>query len=532
MEDDFKKQLLGVGTEIGGGVGTDLATSPLLGLGPAGIAGYVGINAFQGSFTNYQVQKYLNPDEDVNWGEVISSGVFGAIPFMDIPSKAKYAKYLGKAGSLKRAVVGGGGIGLAGQQLNKAFDSGEFLTPTEAGLAIGIGGAAGGSIKAVGDKLSSSLVNKVKETGTLSQRTTRRMEKILNPNWKEKIRSKLTKEGLIDPDGNVTLTEYDKSIIAKDRKFWENINVRRVGMWVKEFNGTPQQGTTIFLEEKAAFGRQKSAATWLNKYFKALTTELDDDGVPLSELVIGEVNGKIRLVEKGSPNSYPQAFEVDHRRAIQELRSLGIPMGLGGNFRDNLEIVYAVFNRAKNNLGNPSLPAEFSAALGLSTTLKDMVGKYFKSKLTLKGLDIPEEFKEQALFRMLDDLQNEISGLGPDGTVTAAQVKKWSEAIAAREVKFWKTLGDPFLKEVIAYKNTAPADIQKQIDVDRVLSSKINPDMIYEDLQRIDPRLFSILTAKTKRKFKKAADKFIGTKRGLRASMSKQRFEQEDYGLD
>ena len=89
MENDFKKQLLGVGTEIGGGVGTDLATSPLLGLGPAGIAGYVGINAFQGSFTNYQVQKYLNPDEDVNWGEVISSGVFGAIPFMDIPSNAK-----------------------------------------------------------------------------------------------------------------------------------------------------------------------------------------------------------------------------------------------------------------------------------------------------------------------------------------------------------------------------------------------------------------------------------------------------------
>ena len=203
MEDDFKKQLLGVGTEIGGGVGTDLATSPLLGLGPAGIAGYVGINAFQGSFTNYQVQKYLNPDEDVNWGEVISSGVFGAIPFMDIPSKAKYAKYLGKAGSLKRAVVGGGGIGLAGQQLNKAFDSGEFLTPTEAGLAIGIGGAAGGSIKAVGDKLSSSLVNKVKETGTLPQRSLRKMEKILDPNWKEKLRSKLTEMKVIDPDGNV-----------------------------------------------------------------------------------------------------------------------------------------------------------------------------------------------------------------------------------------------------------------------------------------------------------------------------------------
>ena len=529
MEDDFKKQLIGVSTEIGGGVGTDLATSPLLAMGPAGIAGYVGLNAFQGSFTNYQVQKYMNPDEDVNWGEVVSSGVFGAIPFMDIPSKAKYAKYIGKAGSLKRAVVGGGGIGLAGQQLNKAFDSGEFLTPTEAGLAIGVGGVAGGSIKAVGDKLSSSLVNKVKETGTLPQRSLRKMEKILNPNWKEKLRSKLTKQGLIDPDGNLTLTELDKRIISKDRKYWENINERRVAMWVKEFDGSPQDATTIFSEEKAAWGRQKSAATWLNKYFKALTTELDDDGVSIGDLVIGEVNGKIRLVAKGSPNSYPQAFEVDHRRAIQELRTLGIPAGVGANFSDNLEIIYSVFNRAKNNLGNPSLPAEFSAALGLSTTLKDMVGKYFKSNLTLKGLDIPEAFKEQALFRMLDDLQNEISGLGPDGTVTAFQVKKWSEAIAAREVQFWKSLGSPLTKALEAAKETAPADIQKQIDTDR-WAGNVSPDMRFEELKRMG--IFDYLKPKTIRRYKKAADKFIGTKRGLRASMSKQRFEQEGYGLD
>ena len=47
-------------------------------------------------------------------------------------------------------------------------------------------------------------------------------------------------------------------------------------MWVKEFDGTPEQGATIFLEEKSAWGRQKSAATWLNKYFKGLMTELDD----------------------------------------------------------------------------------------------------------------------------------------------------------------------------------------------------------------------------------------------------------------
>ena len=34
MDDDFKRKLIGVTTEVGGGIGTDLATSPLLFLGP------------------------------------------------------------------------------------------------------------------------------------------------------------------------------------------------------------------------------------------------------------------------------------------------------------------------------------------------------------------------------------------------------------------------------------------------------------------------------------------------------------------
>ena len=44
MDDDFKKGLLGVTTEVGGGIATDVATTPLLGLGPAGIAAYVATN--------------------------------------------------------------------------------------------------------------------------------------------------------------------------------------------------------------------------------------------------------------------------------------------------------------------------------------------------------------------------------------------------------------------------------------------------------------------------------------------------------
>ena len=181
MDEQFKRELIGAGTEIGGGIGTDLATSPLLMMGPWGIAGYVAGNAFQGSFTNYQVQKYINPDEDVNWGEVAVSGLFGAIPFMDLPAKAKYAKYLGRPGTLKRAVVGGSGISLAQQQILKAYESGEFLTPTEAGFAIGFGGATGGGIKVAGDRLSKPLLKNIPPE-SISQRTQRRMNQLFDPN--------------------------------------------------------------------------------------------------------------------------------------------------------------------------------------------------------------------------------------------------------------------------------------------------------------------------------------------------------------
>ena len=71
-ESEFKKKLKGITAEVVGGVATDLATSPLLAMGPKGWVAYVGINAFQGSDTNYHFQRYLNTEEKVNWGEVVT----------------------------------------------------------------------------------------------------------------------------------------------------------------------------------------------------------------------------------------------------------------------------------------------------------------------------------------------------------------------------------------------------------------------------------------------------------------------------
>ena len=518
MDEQFKRELIGAGTEIGGGIGTDLATSPLLALGPKGWVAYGLTNAFQGSYTNYQVQKYTNPDEDINWGEVAVSGLFSAIPFMDLPAKAKYAKYLGRPGTLKRAVVGGSGISLAQQQILKAYESGEFLTPTEAGFAVGFGGATGGGIKVAGDALSKTLLKNIPKE-TLSQRTQRRMNQLFDPSLKNKMRDKLVKMGVIDPDGKVTITELDKRELGKERTYWEKITEPRIAALVKEFGGTAEDAATIFTQQKMAWGRQKSAATWLNKYFKALSTELDAEGVPLNEVVLGMSNGRVRFVEKGSPNSYPQAFEVDHRRAIQEMRELGIPLGIGANFDDNLEIILSVFNRAKNNIGNPSLPAEFSEALGLSTTLRDMVGKYYMSQLATKSLDIPQVYKNRALQDMLQDLQTELSKAQAKGMeVNPRDIKNWAREAARREVNYWKSFGSKLQEALEKATETAPPDIQRQIDADR-WAGNVDPDTRWEELQRMG--ILDYLTPSFIKKYQKAAEKFINTQRGLRARPKK-----------
>ena len=105
MNDDFKKRLLGVTTEVGGGIATDVATTPLLAMGPAGIATYVATNFGQGAYTNYLVQKHLYGNENINWGEVLGSGVAGAIPFMNIGVSRNVGKVIGQAGSIKRGLL-------------------------------------------------------------------------------------------------------------------------------------------------------------------------------------------------------------------------------------------------------------------------------------------------------------------------------------------------------------------------------------------------------------------------------------------
>ena len=152
---ELKNRLLGIGAEVGGGVGFDFVTAGLLNpltlakTGGLSALAYGALNFGQGAYTNYLIQKYLYGEDEINWGEVIASGGMGAIPFMNIGASKGVSKVVGQAGTIKRGLVGGGLMGVAGEQVRKGIDEREFLSPIEAATAFGVGGAVGGTTQTI-----------------------------------------------------------------------------------------------------------------------------------------------------------------------------------------------------------------------------------------------------------------------------------------------------------------------------------------------------------------------------------------------
>ena len=84
----FEQTLKGLGLEIGGGLSLDLVTARLLGMGPYGILAYVLINTTGGGILNYEAQEkrfgqagFLGRKGELNYGELINSGILQSIPF-------------------------------------------------------------------------------------------------------------------------------------------------------------------------------------------------------------------------------------------------------------------------------------------------------------------------------------------------------------------------------------------------------------------------------------------------------------------
>jgi len=141
----------GTGVEVSGGYVTDLATAGLLNpatitaTGGWSILGYGLANFTSGAATNIAAQK-LRGEEEIGWGEVLSSGLIDTIPFFG--QKLKGAKGITNVGVQAAART------VAQRQGEVALDDQRWLTPKETLEAAALGGAFGAGFKGVGEGIS------------------------------------------------------------------------------------------------------------------------------------------------------------------------------------------------------------------------------------------------------------------------------------------------------------------------------------------------------------------------------------------
>ena len=142
-----KSELAGVGLEVGTGYATDLATYGLLNpatiaaTGGLSILGYGAANFTSGALSNYAAQR-LRGEEEISWGELISSGLIDIIPIFG--QKMKGAK------GITNVALQSGARTVAQRQGQEALDEQRWLTPRETLESAVIGGAFGGMFKGVG----------------------------------------------------------------------------------------------------------------------------------------------------------------------------------------------------------------------------------------------------------------------------------------------------------------------------------------------------------------------------------------------
>ena len=130
---------------------------------------YAGINFVGSSAINIAAQR-MRGQRGINLGEVGASGLISTIPYMN-PAAGRFSKLVGQQRSLQRAAVGGGVMAVAHQQIEAGVNEGRVISPTEAAIGLGLGGATGVAGKEIGDQLGKRLKFAIDRSPLARQRT-------------------------------------------------------------------------------------------------------------------------------------------------------------------------------------------------------------------------------------------------------------------------------------------------------------------------------------------------------------------------
>tara|TARA_E500000305_G_C4000239_1_gene226903 strand:- start:45 stop:1466 length:1422 start_codon:yes stop_codon:yes gene_type:complete len=282
----------------------------------------------------------------------------------------------------------------------------------------------------------------------------------------------------------------DFELIGSDVDNLAKVTKPKIKKLVKQFGGTSDDVDAIFQEQVVKMQSQLRSKTWLNQYFNDLTKGLGPDG--LKNARIKDVNGKPTLVDGRTLKTIDHPFEVDHQKAKELMNKLGLE---GADMHENLEIVYSVFNRAKNNIGNPALPDKLLEAVGQSTTLKDFVQRRLDKAFDLNYQRVPQRFRDVAKVNLMDDILDAKPGVKLEVTIE-------------KRLKFY----DKFSNLLVQIDDYVPPKVQRQLDT---VYRDLNPQEYLQQLK--DLGVYDRLTGRLKRLHEKLSDDWINLKRGLRS---------------
>ena len=172
-----EKEIAGLSTEVAAGLALDARTAPLLAGGPKGWLAYAGWNFGGGVTANLAAQR-LRGEENIRYGELLSSGLLGIIPGTSLRFAKKgtdltfdlgktgnrlATNVLGDANTYQRAATFGAGQGLTDTAIRSYIDDGELPTGTELAVGAATGGVVGPAFKKAGATFNEKqVVNRLK----------------------------------------------------------------------------------------------------------------------------------------------------------------------------------------------------------------------------------------------------------------------------------------------------------------------------------------------------------------------------------
>ena len=449
-EVDFKTKMTGYTAEIGGGIATDFATSGLLTLGPWGVLGYGIVNFGQGAYTNYLVQKHLYGEENIKWGEVWSSGGLSAIPFMNLKAGKNVANIVGDANTLRRGIVGGAAMGLAGEQLRVGIDEQRFLSPLETVAAGGIGGTVGGAFK-----LPSAIQN-------------RRMENRLRP-FKNNPRRFIKADGTFDYEkaeqirGTVSEGALSLQGMAK------NLNRRISSLDYKGFGISDRvQGALLgsninrALPENAT-ARLTGSLDLLDNSRKLIYRQLDDVNRNEAESIISSIESYIVRGEAGQLPGWSASrptFAFPGKKTLQYTKKDGTQSEMGFRWSASQETI---------NGKGAIVPYDVPAAEALvkkrykwdqpSSVLKRKQRNYKKGQVAIGNANYDAYMKwlkqndPELYFRIIEDTKSNKSG------------NPWYvEHLVAQKAKIWEERNGIFYHKFRGYAAGDPENMAPIFD--------------------------------------------------------------------